>query len=666
VNILDTFFFVFEADTSGVKKGTDEGEKSAKKLKKAIDDVDLSADKLAANFVNMAKNAASALAGVVALGAIKALVNDTAAHTAAVALEARAMDMSVQTMSAYQASVVAMGGTVEGATATLGKLRDQFVEVARFGTMGVTPVTMAFQSLGASAQTMRDAVKDPTVALSAIADNFAKLSRTQQIFLGQKLGLDQGTIMLLSQGRRSFDELIAKERELHAITQEQADASIKYTIAQKELGMTFAAVKREIAQDLLPAFMWVVQRLDLMVTWLREHKAVAIATFTAIGVVVGTLLVPPLITAAAAMWALIAPVLAAAAPFIALGIAIGLVVDDIEKYRSGQKSLIGEIFEKWPPAKDLMVGVFKTIRSELFTVLTMLQSVWDYLAAMLEFFVTVWSKGPTAALATLNEKVGKIGQNLKSSFAGIFQGMGQFGRGLVEAWDSFGDKKSTEERKKQAASDARAGTSSATGRDIAAKLIAMGWTPEQAAGIAGNAMRESRGNPNAENSIGMYGLFQWDTNRRAEFKRWSGKDIRGSTVDEQLAFFNYEVTKGKEQLAGARIRAARTAEEAALATAHAYERYGNIPAEDAKRVATAQAINAGRMQIESANTTPLAQPGAISNVNSSSRSTNVSVTGPIAVHTQATDSESIAKTLQDQLRKHINNAIDLHDDGIAG
>ncbi len=51
-----------------------------------------------------------------------------------------------------------MGGTADQAAATLGKLRDGFVEVARFGTVGVSPMTMAFQQLGASAQVMRESI----------------------------------------------------------------------------------------------------------------------------------------------------------------------------------------------------------------------------------------------------------------------------------------------------------------------------------------------------------------------------------------------------------------------------------------------------------------------------------------------------------------------------
>lgn len=670
MNILDTFFFMFEADTSKVKKGTDEGEASAKKLKKAIDDVDLSADKLAANFVNMAKNAAGALAGVLALGAIKSLVNDTAAHTAAVALQARAMNVSVETMSAYQASVISMGGTADQAAATLGKLRDGFVEVARFGTMGVSPMTMAFQSLGASAQTMRDAIKDPTVALSAIADNFSKLNRTQQIFLGQKLGLDQGTIMLLAQGRRSFDELIAKQRELHAVTQEQADASIKYAIAQKELGLTFEAVKREIATELLPAFTWVVQGLDKMITWLREHKAVAIATFTAIGVVVATVLVPPLITAAGALWALIAPVIAAAAPFIALGIVIGLIIDDIEKFRAGQASLIGEILARWPIIGQIAHSIaqivqmsWKLITDAIKWAATLLinegVAAWNKYKGALQPVIDLFDKG-----VGLVEKLWNWLMKFKDAPVNV---LNWIGNGLAKLTGGHYDNIDPNAKPQQTAQQtARLGASTATGREIASKLVAMGWTPEQAAGIAGNAIRESGGNANAENSIGMYGLFQWDTKRRADFAQWAGKDIHGSTLDEQLAFFNYEVTKGKEQAAGRKIRAAQTPEEAALATARGYERYGNHPDEDAKRVATAQAIAAGQSQLGAADRAPLAQPGSVNNMTNVGGASTTQVTvGDIHIH-DAGSPQATAQAVRDALKQHINNAIDQHDDGIAG
>lgn len=671
MNILDTFFFVFESDVSKVKKGTEEGEASAKKLKKAVDDVDLSADKLAANFVGMAKSAASALAGVFALGAIKTLINDTAAHTAAVALEARAMNMSVEAMSAYQASVVTMGGTANQATETLRKLRDGFIEVARFGTMGVSPMTIAFQTLGASAQTMRDAIKDPTIALSAIADNFAKLNRTQQIFLGQKLGLDQGTIMLLAQGRRAFDEMIAKQRELHAITKAQAEASLKYSIAQKELGMSFEAVKREIAMELLPAFTWVVQHLDRMITWLREHKAVAIAVFTAIGTVVAVALVPPLVTAAAAMWALIAPVLAAAAPFIALGLAIGLIIDDIEKFRNGQRSLIGEILERWPMIGRIARSVGEIVKMSFKLIIDALKwaaqilitdgvNAWNKYKGAFQPIVELFDKGVTL-LEKFWQWLGKLATVSAPKW------LDWIGNGLSRLTGEHYDNASgsPEQPRPTGASVAQLGNT-ASGKQIADKLVAMGWTPEQAAGIAGSFMQESGGSATALNqSSGAYGLGQWLGSRRKDFETWAGHPLEGSSLDEQLRFFQYEVTNGKEQAAGRRLRAATTAAEAADIHSKYYERPGAFEANLARREMFANQIYAARSQLAVASSSPLAQPGATSTTNvGGARLVQVTV-GDVHVH-GAHDPQATAKAVKDELARHINNAIDQHDDGIAG
>lgn len=695
MNILDTFFFMFEADTSGVKKGTDEGDASMKKLKKSVDDVDMSADKLAANFVNMAKNAAGALAGILALGAIKVLVNDTAAATTAVALQARAMNMSVEAMSAYQAATISMGGTADQATATLGKLRDGFVDVARFGTMGVSPMTIAFQNLGASAKTMRDAIKDPTIALSAIADNFAKLDRTKQLFIGQKLGLDQGTIMMLAQGRRSFDELIAKERELHAVTDEQAAASMKYTIAQKELGLSFEAVKRDITQQLLPAFTWVVQGLDKMITWMRDHKAVAIATFAAIGAVVATVLVPPLLIAAGALWALIAPVLAAAAPFIALGLAIGLIIDDIEKFRAGQASVIGEILARWPMIGQVVTAIAEIVKMSFKLIVDAL--MWSG-GIIKEFGIDLWNGYKESVTAMITALV-KAFPQLGAAFKVVADGMKFEMDGLVTIWKFFlqlidelwdkiknapaavlnwignglaritgghYDNIDPNAKPKAPADTARLGNT-ATGKEIAAKLVASGkWTPEQAAGIAGSFMQESQGRADIRNdSSGAYGLGQWLGPRVKDFEQWAGHSLQGSSLDEQLAFFNYE-TDHKEKRAGDKIRATNSAQAAAVAHAQYYERPGANEINLARRQQYANMIYGGQQQLATAATAPLSQPGATTNTTNTGGSKTVQVTTGDIVVQGAHDPQATADAVKRALTQHINNAIDQHDNGIAG
>lgn len=84
---------------------------------------------------------------------------------------------------------------------------------------------------------------------------------------------------------------------------------------------------------------------------------------------------------------------------------------------------------------------------------------------------------------------------------------------------------------------------------------------------------ESGMNPAAIGDSGLaYGIGQWHPDRQANFKKWSGRDIRGSSREDQLAFVNYELTQGMEKAAGQRIMQAQTAEEAHMLTKKYYER----------------------------------------------------------------------------------------------
>ena len=101
-----------------------------------------------------------------------------------------------------------------------------------------------------------------------------------------------------------------------------------------------------------------------------------------------------------------------------------------------------------------------------------------------------------------------------------------------------------------------------------------GWTHEQAAGIASNIKNESAFDPSAENQ-GHYGLAQWDTNRQANFKKWSGKDIRGSSIYDQMRFMHYELTQGAERAAGNALRLTSNPGAASDVMFRMYERAGD-------------------------------------------------------------------------------------------
>lgn len=99
-----------------------------------------------------------------------------------------------------------------------------------------------------------------------------------------------------------------------------------------------------------------------------------------------------------------------------------------------------------------------------------------------------------------------------------------------------------------------------------------GWTHAQAAGLVANLTRESGLDASRTGDSGAaYGLAQWHPDRQARFKAWSGHDIQGSTLDEQMQFVQWELTHN-EKAAGDHLRMAQNPVEAAYVVSGEYER----------------------------------------------------------------------------------------------
>lgn len=189
-------------------------------------------------------------------------------------------------------------------------------------------------------------------------------------------------------------------------------------------------------------------------------------------------------------------------------------------------------------------------------------------------------------------------------------------------------------------------------------LVKKGWTKEQAAGIAANLWQESKFDPSAVGDGGKaYGIAQWHPDRQAAFKRLFKKDIQGSTLEEQLMFLTYEMNQGNEKQAGDKVRAARTAAEAAAAVSRYYERPRDTEAEASKRAAAAMQIDSaygsrnaaatGAMPAGAAASASSAAPAPTTNT-----STSETHIGQVTVNTKATDAQGIARDLATEMQRY--------------
>ena len=119
-------------------------------------------------------------------------------------------------------------------------------------------------------------------------------------------------------------------------------------------------------------------------------------------------------------------------------------------------------------------------------------------------------------------------------------------------------------------------------------FLANGYSPEAASGIAAGIVAEG-GHAGAQNpTSSAYGAGQWLKSHWADFHRVIGRDIHGSSVNDQLRFMLWELSHS-ENPAGSRIRRARTSSDALNAYVRGYMRPRGGTAGDLQRGSVALA-----------------------------------------------------------------------------
>lgn len=173
-----------------------------------------------------------------------------------------------------------------------------------------------------------------------------------------------------------------------------------------------------------------------------------------------------------------------------------------------------------------------------------------------------------------------------------------------------------------------------------------GWTKEQAAGIVANIQAESMYNPGAVGDRGRaYGLGQWHAGRQADFLKFAGHPIQGSSFEDQLRFYQYELTH-KEKRAGNMLRNASTAGSAAMVVSSLFERPADKEGEMIARAKIASGIDKAYVGAQ------VAASGSQVHNNKTSTSTAETHIGSITVNTKATDADGIARGLKRSLDNH--------------
>lgn len=241
---------------------------------------------------------------------------------------------SAEDLQAFGEAAKRAGGSVEGFMSSFESLNGQIQRMQAMGGKGrLTPI---LEQLGISA-TENGKAKDTFQILRELASASERIGKQKFAGLARFLGLDQGTIALLQQGRVAMDELIARQRALGVYTKEDFEITAKFNDAISDLQQSFRAMAAPILQVITPALTKIAKWLTKIVQTFREHQGFIVAGLTVIAATMSGVLLKAAIALGAALMPLLLPIAAIAG--------LGLIFDDIATYAEGGETAFQGLWE---------------------------------------------------------------------------------------------------------------------------------------------------------------------------------------------------------------------------------------------------------------------------------------------------------------------------------
>ena len=296
-SLLEVFGILFESDAEEVKKGAEEAGKATDDLEKKISATDKTTEKLGQSFLDLTKSAKGAIASVLGAGALVAATIRSTQEAAALGRLSEAYNFNAKEVAAWSEVIKRSGGTAEGFQSVVAGLQNQLTE---FLITGGGQAAETLSRLGISAFKASGQLKTSFELLPELAGAFERLDKTQAISFGQRLGLDQATILVLQKGRREVEALVEEQAKLGLATEKDTEIAEDFLAAWKDFEQVFGNVYRQIAAFVLPTFTNLFEKLDDFIGFLKNNEDLIIDFFKAAGFAIATYYLPVIAKAAMA------------------------------------------------------------------------------------------------------------------------------------------------------------------------------------------------------------------------------------------------------------------------------------------------------------------------------------------------------------------------------
>lgn len=469
----------------------------------------------------------SSITGATTLAGIYKLSTAWADFGTKMRTTARSMGMPVSRLMALQNAARLSGGSADAMAGAMGQLSQLKWEIPH----GFAPEAAAqFQALGISMKEIASSSPDKlfgriAARIRAIKDPAAQTIATMKIFGAT----GEGLLPIFQQSAAEFRQNIELSRRYGVMNQKGADAADSLKKSQTELTLAVEGFGYSVAEAIEPALTPVIHQ---MADWIAANRE-----------------------------------------WISQDIA-GYIKQVVKWLKDGG----------WDQIKNGVLGVMHTISGVVDylggwqkasrDVAIGMGALWGAsVLAKIALFTAALS-GIAGAMTAIGVAAGVAGA---AGMAYDVSKTGWIGDWLSRHTDHFGESYADQETAHRQSLMPSSGKMDA-GRKIQAFFQRNGFTADQAAGLVANFDAESGFDPNipgdkVNGKYTAYGIGQWHKARQDDFRRVMGRDIHGSTLDDQLKFALWELSH-TEKSAGAAIHGASSAQSAAALASFDYFRPG--------------------------------------------------------------------------------------------
>lgn len=285
--VIDSLVVALGLDPADYEKGAKKADDADRKLTDNVISrtkaVEAETKKASAVFSELRTDVLALMAVFLGGRGLEEFIKDIGFADAQMARVAKTTNMSVQELSQWKGAADLAGGSGDNLIGTLQGLSDQYNQWQLTGESSIAPALRALQTINPNLRLDKNGqMADLGQFLLQLSDTVKNMPAPRARSLLQMLGIDGDTINVILQGRAALSGYLDEVKKLQGPVEKSAAAGKKLQTAYAEAKVSFDGAGRALLVQIAPTLIEVLHLLRDFGLWAQQHPKAIEAAFWAI------------------------------------------------------------------------------------------------------------------------------------------------------------------------------------------------------------------------------------------------------------------------------------------------------------------------------------------------------------------------------------------------